>query len=256
MPRKRKASTSDRPRRKRKKKSSRPSSKKIEKKKKALPFKNAAFAAEAPFIGSIAQAFLKPTTYTTLVYADATAISVSASSSNAQNVYDLNGLFDPDSTGTGHQPYPYDQWTTFYGKYQVVNAEFFVKIEAISSRGTNTTQGLYGGVQVKTSTGTNANSLADLAEFPHCQVDTLQFADERGGAGGAVEFTGKWYAREWFEKGDDSAMAATSADPTSLVQLSVKCGSTAALTAEVKYIAYVQIRYRVKFMDPIPPDQS
>lgn len=254
MPRKRKASTTGRPKRKRKKKAR--SSKAIEKKKAALPFKNAAFAAEAPFVGSLARTFLKPSTYTTLVYADAAAVAVAAASSNGNYVFDLNACYDPDSTGTGHQPYPYDQWTTFYGRYQVVNAEYFVKIECISSRGTNTTQGLYGGVQVKLSTGTNANSLADLSEFPHCQVDVLQFADERGGAGSTVEFTGKWFAREWFEKGDDSTIAATGADPTSLVQLSCKCGSTSALTAEVKYIVYVQIRYRVKFMDPIPPDQS
>lgn len=34
-------------------------------------------------------------------------------------VYSLNNLFDPNTTGVGHQPQGYDQWETFYNRYRV-----------------------------------------------------------------------------------------------------------------------------------------
>lgn len=37
----------------------------------------------------------------------------------AQQVYNLNSLFDPDNSGVGHQPYYYDQMTAMYNRYKV-----------------------------------------------------------------------------------------------------------------------------------------
>lgn len=34
--------------------------------------------------------------------------------------FNLNSLFDPNRTGTGHQPLGYDQWATFYNRYRVL----------------------------------------------------------------------------------------------------------------------------------------
>lgn len=34
-------------------------------------------------------------------------------------VWNLNSLFDPNRTGTGHQPYGYDQYTALYARYRV-----------------------------------------------------------------------------------------------------------------------------------------
>jgi len=33
----------------------------------------------------------------------------------------LNSIFDPNLTGTGHQPLGYDQYSTFYGRYRVTD---------------------------------------------------------------------------------------------------------------------------------------
>jgi len=38
----------------------------------------------------------------------------------------LNNVYDPNYTGTGHQPLGFDQWNTFYNKYQVTKAYFRV----------------------------------------------------------------------------------------------------------------------------------
>lgn len=41
-----------------------------------------------------------------------------------EHVFRLNGLHDPDVTGTGHQPLGYDQWSAIYKAYFVYAAKF------------------------------------------------------------------------------------------------------------------------------------
>lgn len=50
-------------------------------------------------------------------------------------VYDFaaNGLYDPDLTGTGHQPYGFDQWTAFYTKLTVKRSRCVVKAVGITA---------------------------------------------------------------------------------------------------------------------------
>lgn len=42
--------------------------------------------------------------------------------------YRLNSLFDPYLTGVGHQPYLFDQWSTFYNQYIVTGCKATVKL--------------------------------------------------------------------------------------------------------------------------------
>ncbi len=37
----------------------------------------------------------------------------------ANNIFNLNSLFDPDRTGVGHQCSGFDQWSAFYNRYRV-----------------------------------------------------------------------------------------------------------------------------------------
>ncbi len=39
-----------------------------------------------------------------------------------------NSLFDPDRTGTGNQPYGFDQWAAFYGKYRVHSSTISIMV--------------------------------------------------------------------------------------------------------------------------------
>lgn len=50
-------------------------------------------------------------------------------------VYRLNGMFDPDLTGAGHQPYYYDQWSAMYQNYKVYGCKVVVRV-AMHSGGT------------------------------------------------------------------------------------------------------------------------
>ena len=37
-----------------------------------------------------------------------------------------NGLYDPDRTGTGHQPFGYDEWSPIYDHFTVVGSRITV----------------------------------------------------------------------------------------------------------------------------------
>lgn len=43
-------------------------------------------------------------------------------------VYRGNGLFDPDQSGIGTQPYGFDQWAMFYQRYKVNAAKILIRI--------------------------------------------------------------------------------------------------------------------------------
>lgn len=60
-----------------------------------------------------------------LRYADANVLGVS-SGALTTHVFSLNGLYDPNITGTGHQPMGFDQIMPFYNHYHVVRCRAHV----------------------------------------------------------------------------------------------------------------------------------
>jgi len=54
-----------------------------------------------------------------LRYSEAITLTTGAAGIAAVNQFRLNGLYDPNLTGTGHQPLGYDQITPLYNKYKV-----------------------------------------------------------------------------------------------------------------------------------------
>ncbi len=66
------------------------------------------------------------TLYRKLRYVDRIIIDPGASSAIGQYFFNANGLFDPDQTGTGHQPMGFDQYMAMYDHYQVVSSKITV----------------------------------------------------------------------------------------------------------------------------------
>lgn len=63
---------------------------------------------------------------TKLKYVD--TIVLQASSGPTQYVFRGNSCFDPDQTGTGHQPMFYDQWIAVYERYRVLGSSIKVQV--------------------------------------------------------------------------------------------------------------------------------
>lgn len=56
--------------------------------------------------------------------------------------FNCNNIFDPNRTGTGHQPRSHDQWSEVYGRYNVVSSKCYVRCHP--SSGTVHVPGVWG----------------------------------------------------------------------------------------------------------------
>lgn len=95
-----------------------------------------------------------------------TSSSVAARLAGTQHEFRLNSIYDPDLSGTGHQPYMYDQFATLYGRYRVDFVE--VQIDAIVSPSTShlvtaMIQGPSGGQSA------SGKAMSDLLENVRCK---------------------------------------------------------------------------------------
>lgn len=101
---------------------------------------------------------IKPRNVRKLRYVDAVTIS-SASGLLASYDFRASSIYDPDITGTGHQPIGHDQMNTFYNHYVVLGSK--IRCYFTSDTGTVTTRcGVY--LADDQSTGISANSLIEM----------------------------------------------------------------------------------------------
>jgi len=78
-----------------------------------------------------------------LVYAEV-GLVLAATNPNAQTYFfTANGLFDPNITGTGHQPIGFDQMMLFYEQYTVVASKCSIQCINSSGAGVYANVGLY-----------------------------------------------------------------------------------------------------------------
>lgn len=74
-----------------------------------------------------------------LRYADSVEINPGSLGAIAYHTMRANDLYDPDFTGTGHQPKGFDQWTAFYDHFTVLGSKIrvtFTSMDDTPSTGT------------------------------------------------------------------------------------------------------------------------
>ncbi len=70
----------------------------------------------------------------------------------------LGSVYDPDYTGTGHQPYMYDQLTTIYKKYVVESVSYSVRFRQVAA---SPITSLWCGFSLLTDTNAAASAVGD-----------------------------------------------------------------------------------------------
>lgn len=105
----------------------------------------------------------------------------------------VNGMFDPDFSGIGHQPLYFDQVTPIYNHYTVLESEIIVKVTVISD-GSEPTESPYAafGLYLEDDTSVNPNTYAGMAEQPSAVTSTARFNGE------PHVIRKKWNARQAF----------------------------------------------------------
>ena len=84
---------------------------------------------------------------------------------NGQYKFNLNSIYDPNSTGIGHQPYGFDTLATLYNRYRVISCGWRIQVNWTSN---NTAQPVLVGA-VPANESLTFLSLAELRENPRAK---------------------------------------------------------------------------------------
>ena len=104
----------------------------------------------------------------------------------AVHVFTANGVYDPDITGTGHQPRSFDQYMLLYQHYVVIGSKITVKWQPSSAAA-----GLHGGIALAASSSVESDINNYLEAYKHsdrmltssggspAQVNVMRFSPKR-----------------------------------------------------------------------------
>lgn len=153
----------------------------------------------------------------------ATAASPSAGYFGSEQRFNLNGMYDPDYTNAGHQPYGFDQIMATYNKYRVNRASYKISF---------TTPGADADVlcAASVSPGTSA-SLAGIApatpiEWPNATHGHLSSQGSRLCVlSGSIDIHTLLGVSKQRYDSDDIYVGTTSANPTQVALLSLAIAS-------------------------------
>lgn len=165
--------------------------------------------------------------------------------SNALGIYqlNLNSIFDPNRTGTGHQPYGFDTLATLYNRYRVISCGYRIHIAAGSTAGQSTQV-----VALPANEELTTTSLSEWRENPRAK-----YICQNAGAP-TVFLSGKTYIPSLVGRtkqqymSDDRYQAAVTANPQELAILNL--GTAAGADSLVSGVGIqVLMEYTVEFFD-------
>jgi len=165
--------------------------------------------------------------YVRIPYVDQFQQSAPATQLFGVTSWALNSLFDPDQTGSGHQPYQYDQLTGIYKKYMVYKA----KVDLVFSNPTADDLIVAYSVRTANLAGINGSSIASIGE----RRNTKSFAMvNTGNQKKSISFfvdmaTSFAQPNVLFKANEDKFAAAYNANPTNILFLEVATACTTAL---------------------------
>lgn len=180
---------------------------------------------------------------TKLKYSDTLTLSLANS---YQYVFNLNSIWDPNRTGTGHQPFGFDQLAALYNCYRVIACKYIIN-------------GYSAGVPVRygcivSNDVPPINNASELAENPRAQT-RVQVP-----GGNTTQIRGLAYIPSVVGRSkaqymaDDRYQSQTNASPAELALLTLIGNTMTDVGTDV--LVTVTLEYTVEFFDVIPLDQS
>lgn len=148
-----------------------------------------------------------------------------------------NGMFDPDITGTGHQPMYFDQLMALYDHYTVIGA--IISLE-FSMPANSTIPMRVALLQTDDATLTGVNTVSAVTEQALGKSALIE-----AGGNGVRHLTSRWSAKKTFGgsiMGNDALQGSISSNPS---ELSCWCigVETADLTGSASVFVTVNIDY-------------
>lgn len=188
---------------------------------------------------------------TKLRYVD--VITLSSTSSISSHVFRMNSCFDPDLSGTGHQPMYFDQFcggigSAPYSRYRVLNSNITVTYTplALAQPGTTNYGPVTVGLAATNSNGLFADTLHELCEASNTQWSVLQI---KNGANNVKQLSTTYIPSRdlGMNDGDDTLGALYNANPTEVFHCIPWIIDSNSGSSTVR--VYVEIIYNVEFFD-------
>lgn len=166
-----------------------------------------------------------------------------ALSNSYQYKYNLNGMYDPNSTGGGHQPYGYDQLATLYNRYRVIKCSYTISGIQSDSPGTNTRL-----VAVPSNAATTFTTVSEACETPRAKFIV------QGAAGSPLKTLHGWsyipslMGRSKAEyMADDRYQATNGSNPSELAILNIVGGTLGDVGTSIT--AVITLEYTCEWFD-------
>lgn len=180
-----------------------------------------------------------------MVYGDIIDLDPAAGG-QANHVFRANGLFDPDVTGTGHQPRGFDQWMSAYKNFTVIGSKITAKCS--SAAGTNTVDTLM-------------SITCDNTTTPSGAIGILESATAIPGKSWSIFCPGnnepltlvqtyshkKWFGKDYFE---DEYKGSSLSDPAETCFYNISAQAMGVLDNPSGIAIAFQIEYTVMLFNP------
>lgn len=166
----------------------------------------------------------------------------------AHQIFRANSIYDPDGTGSGHQPLGADQWATLYGKYQVIASKITLRL---ASQGAAAYSGT-GVVTLRLSTDSVPSGSFDSVDLEQRNCKWRVY--NSGYAGNNWSMTKGFGMRRFFQLttyDDDTTMRNFGANPAeeAFFIVSARGVDAASNPDAVDFVA--QVDYVVMLRDPL-----
>jgi len=161
--------------------------------------------------------------------------------------FSCNGLFDPNITGTGHQPLGFDEWSAIYQKYRVLKSK--ITVHFVPNTVTTDSQAICG-VRTQNASG-NVNNLQRNIELPNSRYTIVS------GDLNPRTVSCYWNINQLASKTDEQNMNAdTTANPLQDEYFVIYYGSMDVIQDPLPVRCLVKIDYTVRFFDTRTLQQS
>lgn len=139
-------------------------------------------------------------------YADVKAYLLNNISTFSANIYRTNSIYDPDYTGTGHQPMGHDEWSTLYNKYCVLAMDIKSTFVASNAGSVEGGSSFLGSITVQNGTATGGITELKL-EDPNTKTKVVPNSKNNYSHTPAVSLYHRWRADQWWGASQEEVMA-------------------------------------------------
>lgn len=167
-----------------------------------------------------------------------TILMESSSALTQTYAFSCNSAYDPNQSGSGHQPYGFDQWALIYNHYKVLGSKMKLTVSGAGQAQTGTIYGIK--VDDDASISSNINQLMEQKDSKYNVII---------GQNAPSALFKKWSLRKTMDPTNDGVSAIVGASPADQEYYVIYAGCADGASAFGKLALQVQIDYIIQFTE-------